>query len=68
MNRTNTVNRTNVNVRTGAVVVTLGATCLALLYALSALTVRYDQVTGRPPRAPAARRPGCAACAASART
>jgi hypothetical protein len=33
-----------------AVVVTLGATCFALLAALGRLTVRYDEVTGRPPR------------------
>ena len=34
----------------GAVVITLAATCLALLYALGELTVRYDEVTGRPRR------------------
>jgi len=34
----------------GAVVVTLGATCLALLAALGRLTVHYDEITGRPPR------------------
>jgi hypothetical protein len=33
-----------------AVVVTLGATCLALLAALGRLTARYDDITGRPPR------------------
>jgi hypothetical protein len=33
-----------------AVVVTLAATCLALLSALGRLTVRYDEITGRPPR------------------
>jgi len=34
----------------GAVVVTLGATCVVLVSALGRLTVRYDEITGRPPR------------------
>jgi hypothetical protein len=34
----------------GAVVGTLAALCIALLYALGALTVRYDEITGRPRR------------------